>query len=124
MSRMSRWRAGFVLLALALAGCGLATVGSGPAPAKSSAAVAVVGEPFSLCTHCGIHELTFGGRWYERVGGALDDGSGNPPRGWGNPYQLGTLTVSGSTAVFRDQAGHRETFQLRPAAISPKLICS
>jgi len=125
MSRTSMWRAGVVLLALALAGCGLATVGSGPAPAKSSsAAVAVGGEPFSLYTHCGIHELTFGGRWYERVGGALDDGSGNPPQGWGNPYQPGTLTISGSTVVFSDRAGHRETFQLRPGATGPKLICS
>jgi hypothetical protein len=37
------------------------------------------------------------GRWYERVGGNLDDGHGNPPAGWGNPYQAGTLTKPGST---------------------------
>jgi len=125
MSRMSMWCAGFVLCSLALAGCGAATDGSGPAPAESpSGTVAVAGEPFTLYTHCGIRELTFGGRWYERVGGALDDGHGNPPQGWGKTYQSGTLTSSGSTVVFRDRAGHREVFQLRPGATSPKVICS
>jgi hypothetical protein len=126
MSRMSMW-AGFVLfsLVLALTGCGAATDGLAPAPAKSSSStVANGGEPFSLYTHCGIHELTFGGRWYERVGGALDDGQGNPPQGWDNPYQAGTLTSSGPTVLFRDHAGHREVFQLRPGATRPKVICS
>jgi hypothetical protein len=125
MSRMSMWRPGFVLFSLVLAGYGAATHGSEPAPAKSaSATVAVGGEPFSLYTHCGIRELTFGGRWYERVGGPLDDGHGNPAPGWDNPYTPGTLTGSGSAAVFRDRAGHREVFQLRPGATSPKVICS
>ena len=115
----------WVIAALALAGCGAATDGLEPSPAKSSSAtVAVGGEPFSLYMHCGIHELTFGGRWYERVGGALDDGQGNPPQGWDNPYQAGTLTSSGSTVLFRDHAGHREVFQLRPGATRPKVICS
>ena len=125
MSRISLWCAGLVLFSLTLAGCDTATEGSVPALAKSSSAtVDVRGEPFSLYTHCGIHELTFKGQWYERVGGALDDGSGNPPKGWNNPYQLGTLTSDGSTAVFRDSAGHREVFHLRPGATGPVLICS
>jgi hypothetical protein len=125
MPRMSMWCAGFVLFSLAVAGCGTATDGLEPSPAKSSSAtVAVGGEPFSLYTHCGIHELTLGGRWYELVGGALDDGHGNPPQGWDNPYQAGTLTSSGSTVLFRDHAGHRELFQLRPGATRPKVICS
>jgi hypothetical protein len=122
---MTMWCAGFVLFPLALAGCGAATDDVEPAPATStSATVAVAGESFSLYTHCGIRELTFGGRWYERVGGALDDGHGNPPQGWANPYQPGTLTSTGSTVAFRDRAGHHEVFQLRPGATSPKLICS
>lgn len=125
MSRTSMWCTGFVLLSLALVGCGAATDGSEKAPAKpSSATVAVAGGPFKLYTHCGIRELTFGGRWYERAGGTLDDGHGNPPHGWGKTYQSGTLTSSGSTMVFRDHAGHREVFQLRPGATSPKVICS
>jgi hypothetical protein len=125
MPRMSMWCAGLVLFSLALAGCGAATDGLAPAPAKpSSTTVVNGGGPFSLYTHCGIRELTFGGRWYERVGGALDDGHGNPPQGWDNPSQAGTLTNSGSTVLFRDHAGHREVFQLRPGATSPKVICS
>lgn len=125
MSRMPMWFAGFVLFSFALAGCGAATDGVGQAPAKSSSAtVAPVDQPFSLYTHCGINELTVGGRWYERVGGALDDGQGNPPQGWDNPYQPGTLVITGSTAVFRDSVGHREMFQLRPGATRPKMICS
>jgi hypothetical protein len=125
MSRTSMWRTGLVLLSLALAGCGAANDSAVPAPAKPSAATApVAGEPFRLYTHCGIHELTFGGRWYERVGGTLDDGRGNPPQGWGKTYQSGTLTSSGPTVVFRDAAGHREVFRLRPGATSPKVICS
>jgi hypothetical protein len=125
MSRMSMSCAGFVLFSLALASCGAATDGLEPASAKSSSATVAVGcEPFSLYTHCGIHELTFGGRWYEGVGGALDDGHGNPPQGWDNPFQAGALTGSGSTVLFGDRAGHREVFQLRPGATRPKVICS
>jgi hypothetical protein len=125
MSRISMWCAGLVLCSLATAGCGASADGSGPAPATSpSGAVAVAGEPFRLYTHCGIRELTFGGQWFERVGGALDDGRGNPPQGWGKTYQPGTLTRSGSSAVFRDRAGHREVFRLRPGATRPRVICS
>jgi hypothetical protein len=71
---------------------------------------------YSLYTHCGIRELTFAGQWYARTGGLLDDGNGNPPPGWGNPYQKGQLNVSGEDAVFTDGAGHRETFHLRPGS--------
>jgi len=122
MSRISMWCAGFVMFSLALAGCGAVTDGLEPAPAKSSSGTGA--EPFSLYTHCGIHELTFGGRWYQRVGGALDDGQGNSPQGWDNPFQAGTLTGSGSTVLFRDRAGHCEVFQLRPGVTRPKVICS
>lgn len=127
MSRISIWRAGSVpwALTLTLAGCGAVTAVPAPAPVQSSTVSATAGgESFSLYTHCGIHELTFGGRWYARVGGVLDDGRGNPPQGWGNPYQQGALTKTGSTVIFRDRAGHVESFQLRPGATRPKVICS
>jgi hypothetical protein len=55
----------------------------------------------------------------------LTDGAGNPPSGWGNPYQDGTMTLlSPSTAVFRDSAGHRVLFRLRPGATSFQHLCS
>jgi hypothetical protein len=60
---------------------------------------------------------------YARDGGRLDDGNGNPRRGWANPYQQGQLAVSGTAAVFTDHAGHREAFHLRPGT-EAELRCS
>lgn len=121
MSRRSTGHIWTMLLSLTVAACGSAL----PAPVSSTTQTsAPVSRHFSLYTHCGIHELTFGGRWYERVGGALDDGQGNPPSGWDNPYQAGTLSGSGATVVFSDRVGHRETFHLRPGATGPKTLCS
>ncbi len=78
----------------------------------------------TLYTHCGIHELQFEDQWYERAGGPLDDGSGNPPPGWDNPEQEGTVTrVDASTLLFSDEAGHREEFVLRDGATGPKQSC-
>jgi hypothetical protein len=126
MARRSVGGLGAVLMLVAVAGCtttATRTPATTSAP-RTSAPRGAEGAPFSLYTHCGIHELMVDGRWYERVGGNLDDGHGNPPAGWGNPYQAGTLTRSGTNLVFRDQLGHEETFELRPGATSPKTICS
>lgn len=77
-----------------------------------------------LYTHCGIDDLQFEGQWYERVEGLLDDGSGNPPAGWDNPEQEGTITrVDEATLVFSDAAEHREEFVLRVGATGPKQSC-
>ena len=92
-----------------------ATPGSTPAPRSIA---------FQLYTHCGIDEARIGTTYYEAVP-RLDDGHGNPPNGWGNPYQDGTMTVtSNTTAVFTDQMGHRVEFHSRPGATSFKQICS
>ncbi|WP_322762008.1 hypothetical protein [Frankia sp. Cr2] len=78
--------------------------------------------PYGLYTHCGISETDYQGRYYELVP-PLQDGNGNPPDGWGNPSQLGTLTpVSETEVVFTDDAGHRVTFTLRPGATTWKQI--
>jgi hypothetical protein len=79
---------------------------------------------FDLYTHCGINGVKVNDRYFQYVGGTLDDGSGNPPRGWGNPYQHGTLTVSDDLAVFRDDLGHVERFKVRPGVSGPPLLCS
>lgn len=82
------------------------------------------GQELTLSTHCGIDELKFQGQWYERVGGPLDDGSGNPPAGWDNPEQEGTVTrVDEATLLFTDEVGHREEFVLREGATGPKRSC-
>lgn len=111
MNPMSAMSLGGSLLVLALTGCGASAAGTD-------------GQAFSLYTHCGIGVMSYEGRWYERVGGLLDDGQGNPPAGWGNPYQRGTLARNGARLVFQDEAGHREVFRPRPATASPPPTCS
>lgn len=109
-------RRGFAAAALLLVvGCGPLDRAADPDPDPGA---------FELSTHCGIRELSVDGRWYEREGGVLDDGSGNPPAGWDNPFQRGTVTVTGDTAVFTDDEGHREVFVLREGATGPLQVCA
>lgn len=128
MKRQLTWKTIFLSILVAtllLVGTGLAvTLKVGPA--KTSIRTATVKSiqlvPFDLPTHCGIDELMANGRYFQRVGGVLVDGSrtpsglGNPPPGWGNPGQRGTLAITGDVAVFRDKEGHVETFKVRPGA--------
>jgi hypothetical protein len=113
-------------LAVVLVGCGS---GSAPPAAGSSrpstaAAAARPARPYQLYTHCGIDEVRIGSRYYEAVH-PLSDGQGNPPAGWGNPYQPGTMTLRPpAAAVFRDDAGHQVHFRLRPGATAFKHLCS
>lgn len=91
--------------------------------ATASTPAPVVVTKFSLYTHCGIHELRHEGKWYVRDGGRLDDGASNPPPGWTNPTQVGTLSLRGNSATFTDDSGHRESFTLRPGADEPLALC-
>lgn len=59
---------------------------------------------FDLYTHCGIHGTMIDGRWWAAVE-PLDDGNGNPPPGWGNPVQRGTLSLTQDEAVFSAAGG-------------------
>jgi hypothetical protein len=101
-----------------LAACASASSAApAPVPATATAARTTVPKPvpYNLYTHCGIDYVQVGNRYYE-VTPPLSDGSGNPPPGWGNPYQPGTLTVISPTqAVFTDKAGHRVMFTLVPS---------
>jgi hypothetical protein len=91
-----------------------------PAPAVTAGTSA---RPYLLMTHCGIDEARIGGRYFEAVH-PLSDGQGNPPTGWGNPFQRGTITLLSPTeALFNDQAGHRVLFRLRPGATTFKQLC-
>jgi hypothetical protein len=79
--------------------------------------------PYRLYTHCGIDEAKIGATFYEAVT-PLHDGAHNPPAGWGNPYQEGTMTITSATeAVFRDDKGHEVVFRVRPGATKFKQIC-
>lgn len=86
-----------------------------PASARPSAAATPRSVHYDLYTHCGIVYARVGNRWYETTQ-PLSDGSGNPPPGWANPYQPGTLTfVSPTRVIFTDKAGHRVVFTLVPS---------
>jgi hypothetical protein len=108
----------FRALSWVLAGCG-----EDDQPAELDVQPSAIA--FELYTHCGIHELrTDDGRYFERAGGPLTDGSGNPPPGWDNPYQSGQLVVTDDAAVFSDWTGHREEFRLRVGATEFLQLCA
>lgn len=88
-------------------------LGSVTSCSLDSATATPSGIPFELHTHCGITDLAFDGTRYSRVGGPLDDGSGNPPAGWSNPYQDGWLVLGEESVTFEDSAGHSEVFTPR-----------
>ncbi|MGW4747250.1 hypothetical protein ACWEPR_20845 [Streptomyces sp. NPDC004290] len=118
-------RAGKTILALAL------TVGVLTACAQMDEDVNTVRAaspartiPFDLYTHCGIEEARIGSTYFEAET-PLSDGSGNPPEGWGNPTQHGTMTLKSETeAVFTDDTGHEVKFRARPGAKAPKHMCA
>jgi hypothetical protein len=76
--------------------------------------VVLEGEPqigvayrVSVYTHCGLRQVEFdGSEW--GFSGPLSDGSGNPPPGFGNPSDEGSITLtSPDTAIYRTQFGER-----------------
>jgi len=135
MKRKLTWKRIFTTilgaaLLVAVAGLVLAlSVGHVRTPNSDAIVKVFQPVPFDLYTHCGINELRSNGRYFQRVGGVLVYGSrtsaglGNPPSGWGNPVQHGTLTITGDVAVFRDKEGHVETFKVRPGATGFLNMC-
>lgn len=128
MHRLSAITAGALSLALLLSACGQPAPAAGPAsnttsPSTSPAAptpatakaTTPTPAPINLFTHCGIYEVKVQDTYFA-ADNPLDDGNGNPPPGWGNPFQAGTVTVTGSEAIFRDNNGHTVTFHARPGA--------
>jgi hypothetical protein len=83
-----------------------AAAAPGEGQALSSPEVGIA-YPFDLYTHCGVLGTDVGGVWFA-ADPPLVEGAGNPPAGWGNPYQPGTLTlVDAGEALFADEVGHR-----------------
>jgi hypothetical protein len=82
------------------------------------------GSPYLLSTHCGIREARIGDTYYV-ADHPLDDGHGNPPPGWNNPQQSGSMaTPTPGVAVFSDAEGHVVRFHARPGATSFLQMCS
>lgn len=95
-------------------------------PSKGPLQNTVLGREYShdLYTHCGILETRFAGQYWVTTP-ELDDGMGNPPAGWNNPAQRGTIRLLSPTkAQFRDRAGHVVDFALRKEATTFMRICS
>jgi hypothetical protein len=114
---MTMRRLAFVSAVLLIAGCG--------AQASSSTRTAThadVGRPYALYTHCGIEWAKIAGRFW-RATRALSDGSGNPPAGWGNPYQQGRLVLLGQRMARFDSSPGSVTFE-RTSRRQPPVICS
>ena len=112
--------------AAAAVGAGVALIaafglGHGSPPDRTPAGRAV---RYNLYTHCGVSEARLGNQYYVAVH-PLSDGAGNPPAGWENPYDAGTMTlVSATEAVFTDGAGHSVVFRVRPGAKAFLRVCS
>jgi hypothetical protein len=79
-------------------------------------------QPYELYTHCGIDWAKINGRFW-RAKHPLSDGSGNPPAGWGNPSQDGTLTFIGPTTARFDSPAGSVTFE-RTSRRQPPQICA
>ncbi|MFB6955854.1 hypothetical protein ACFCYB_02185 [Streptomyces sp. NPDC056309] len=108
------------LAAGVLTGCATADAGGGTVSATPASRTI----PFDLYTHCGIDEALIGSTYFEAET-PLSDGSGNPPAGWGNPTQHGTMTLkSEREAVFTDVARHEVKFRARPGATAVKRMCA
>ena len=58
-------------------------------------------------THCGLTHVNFdGSEW--AISGVLSDGSGNPPDGFNNPGDTGTITLtSDETAIWTSEFGQQ-----------------
>lgn len=106
-----------MLLLLSATACG--------APSSRVSEPVAVGQEHRhyLYTHCGILETRFAGKFWI-TSPELHDGFHNPPAGWDNPEQRGTMRqLSPTEAEFRDDAGHIVLFRLRVGAREFLRIC-
>ncbi|MBV8945954.1 MAG: hypothetical protein JOZ95_11080 [Solirubrobacterales bacterium] len=110
-------RLALIATVVVVSGCGSRT--SSPATRQTTAHA---GRPYQLYTHCGIDWAKINGTFW-RAQHPMSDGSGNPPAGWGNPLQDGTLVfINPATARFDSSAGS-VTFE-RTSLKQPPFICS
>lgn len=105
-----------VMVVLAIwSGGWLATrLGAWQAPWIVPSGIALSGEPgigipynVELYTHCGLRHVEFDDDLWA-ISGVLSDGHANPPPGFGNPFDRGTITLTSSeTAVYHSSFGEQ-----------------
>lgn len=113
MRRIGVW----ALLTTALVRGGCAEGPNGPSQASIDneppyGPGAEVGETYDyvLSTHCGIKWTRIDGVWWET--NPLNDGSGNPPPGWDNPWDAGEMKIlDDDTAIYRGGPGAEVRFR-------------
>jgi hypothetical protein len=116
-----------MIVTLSITGCGAGTAqpGSGSGNARrivEAKTIQAKASPYQLYTHCGIEWAKIRGTFW-RARHRLSDGGGNPPAGWGNPFQQGTLTFTNAkTARFTSAAG--AVIFVRTALTNPPFLCS
>ena len=78
--------------------------------------------PYVLSTHCGIYGADIGGVWFAADPPLVGEG-GQPPPGWGNPQQPGTMQLlTADEAMFTDDLGHSLPLHRNEAA-RPTFLC-
>jgi hypothetical protein len=116
---MTSRRLASIAAAVAVAGCGSQISSSTGAGTDAGAGRS---WSYELYTHCGIEWAKINGTFW-RAKHPLSDGSGNPPPGWGNPYQMGTLALPGrTTARFTSTVG--SVIFVRTSHGGPPFVCS
>lgn len=78
-----------------------------------------VSYQFQLYTHCGLdwpQAMDFDGSFWDPIGpGPASDGNGNPPVGFGNPIDRGTITlISPTLAQYRSSTGTMMQWRRHP----------
>ena len=119
-TRPARWLVVLAAMGILSACTSASTASSTRLPRSSSPS----GAPYSLYTHCGITEALVSGTYFA-ADTPLSDGNGNPPAGWDNPYQQGSITLlSPTVAIFNDVHRHVIQFHARPGATAFRQTCT
>jgi hypothetical protein len=103
------------LVICAIAAVGLSTACGSDQPSSAEATAYAdsapsVGEAvdYFVYTHCGVESIKIDGRWWHAVEPLYgDDGPGDSPDGWGDPYQEGELTQHSEDRI-TFEANHAE----------------